>query len=100
MSAASTAVERHEAERDVGDRLGEHAADAEHHARPNCGSVCSPAMSSRVPVHHVRDEQVDVAVVGRAAREQLVGGVAHRRGVGEAERARGRARSCGRCGRR
>ena len=78
-------VERHEAERDVGQRLGEHAADADHHARPEL----------RVGVHagdelaragdHRRDEQVDGAVLGLRGREQLGGGVAHRVGVGEPE---------------
>ena len=77
--------DRHEAERDVGQRLGEHPADADHHARPEL----------RVGVHardelaragdHGRDDQGDRAVVGRGRGEQLAGGGPYCRGVGEPE---------------
>ena len=58
-SSASTSVERHEPERDVGDRLGEDAADAEHHARPELRVGVQPGDELAVAAHHRRDEQLD-----------------------------------------
>ena len=99
-SSASRSVERHEAERDVAERLGEHAADAEHHARPELRVADEPGDELAGAAHHRRDEQLDRAVVGVGRGEQLAGRVAHGGARRAGRAARGRARSCARSRRR
>ena len=69
ISSASTAVDRHEPERHVA-RPPRRAPRRRRASRvmPNCGSRTSPAISSRLPVHHRRDEHADLAVVGPSPR--------------------------------
>ncbi len=47
MSSASASLERHESEDDVGHRLGEDAADAEHHGRPELRRRATGRRSAR-----------------------------------------------------
>jgi hypothetical protein len=70
--------ERDEPERDVADRLGEHAPDAEHHARPELRVAHEAGDQLARSVHHRRDEQLDVAVVRCGGREELASRAAHR----------------------
>ena len=72
MSAASTAFDGREAERDVGERLGEHAADAHHHAAAELRIGVQPGDELADAGDHVRDEQIDVAVVGARAASSAV----------------------------
>ena len=88
------------AEHDVGDRFGKHAADAEHHGRSELRITNGPGDQLAPPLDHRSDQQLDVTVVGLHRAEQRVGGLADRIGVDDAETNAGRARSCGRSGRR
>ena len=78
-------VDRGGAEGDVGDRLGEDAADAEHHRRPELRVADHAGDELAVAPHERRDEHVDVSVVGRGGPEQLRRGPAHGVGVGKPE---------------
>ena len=94
------AVERSGSEHDVGDRLGEDPADAEHHRRSELAIAQHAGDQLAVPGHHRRDEQRDVAVGRRArrptARRRRRARLARRPAGG----ARGHVRSCGRSRRR
>ena len=78
-------VERRRAEHDVGDRLGEDAAEAEHHRRPELRVAQHAGDQLAVAADHRRDEQVDVAVVRRGGGQQLGGARRDGRGVGEVQ---------------
>ena len=52
---------------------------------PNCGSRTTPAISSRLPDDHRRDEHVDVAVVGGRRGQQLGRGRLDGRPIAEAQ---------------
>ena len=71
------AVERSRSEDDVGDRLGEDPADAEHHRWSELAIAQHAGDQFAVPGHHRRDEQRDVAVGRQGRVQQLGGGVAH-----------------------
>ena len=73
------------AEHDVGDRFGEHAADAEHHGRSELRITNGPRNQLAPPLDHRSDQQLDVTVVGLHRAEQRVGGLADRIGVDDAE---------------
>ena len=92
--------ERDEAERDVAERLREHAADAEHHARAELRVAHEAGDELAVAAHHRRDEQLDGAVVGTGRAEQLGRGLARGVGVARVRAGRARARSCARSRRR
>ena len=68
------AVDGREPERDVGDRLGEHAADADHHARAELRVAVDADDELAVATNHRRDEHADLAVVRTGRREQLARG--------------------------
>ena len=78
-------AERYEAERDVGDRLGEDPADAEHHGGPELRVAHEPGDELTVAAHLLRDDQVDLAVIRCCRGEQRVGRLAHRIGRREVE---------------
>ena len=63
ISSASTRVDRHEAERDVGDGLGEDPADAEHHGHAELRVVVQAGDQLAVAPQHRRHEQVHLAVL-------------------------------------
>ena len=100
ISCASTRVERHEPERDVGERLGEHAADAEHHARAELRVAVHAGDQLAPPRTIGGDSRRDRAVLGVGGREQLRRRRRRTRRVGAGRAARGRARSCARSRRR
>ncbi len=77
--------ERDDAERDVAERLGEHAADAEHHARAELRVAHEPRDELPRSPHHRRDEHRDLTVGRRGRGEQLGRGRSHRVGVAQAE---------------
>ena len=79
------AFERREAERDIGERLGEHTSDAHHDAATELRIGVQPGDELAGTGCHVGDEQVDRTVVGRGEGEERDRGVAHRGGVGESE---------------
>ena len=93
-------VERHRREHDVAQRLGEDAADAEHHARPELRIAHEPRDQLARAAHLLGDEQPDRAVLGSRAREQLRGRGSPPRRRRADRGARGRARSCARSRRR
>ena len=64
-------VERGRAEHDVGDGLGEDAAEAEHHGRPELRIAQHAGDQLAIAPDHRRDEHVDLAVVRRGGGEQL-----------------------------
>ena len=72
-------------EHDVGHRLGEDPAEAEHHGRPELRVAQHAGDQLAVAPDHRRDEHVDRAVGGRRRRQQLGRRAAHRIGVGEVE---------------
>ena len=76
-------VERGRAEHDVGHRLGEDAAEAEHHGRPELRVAEDAGDQLAVAADHRRDQHVDRAVVRRRRGQQLRGGPVHRVGIGE-----------------
>ena len=78
-------VDRGRSEDDVGDRLGQDAADAEHDGRTELRVAHDPGDQLAVAADHRGDQHGDVAVVGRGRGEQLAGGAAHGVGVAEAE---------------
>ena len=84
-SSASSSRERDEPERDVAERFGEHAADAEHHARAELRIAHEPGDQLAGAAHHRRDEQLDRAVVGAGRGEQLGAAASDRGGVAQAE---------------
>ncbi len=67
-------VERGRSEDDVGDRLGEDAADAEHHGGPELRIADDAGDQLTVARDHRGDEDGHVAVVGRRSGEQFGGG--------------------------
>ena len=77
--------DRREPEHDVADGLGEHAADAEHHARAELRVGNQARDELAVATHHRGDEHLDRAVVGTGEREQIGGGRAYRVGVAQPE---------------
>ena len=77
--------ERHDPERDVAERLREHAADAEHHARPELRVAHHPGDELACSLHHRRDQELDGSVFGPGGREHLVCGGAHRVGVAQVQ---------------
>ena len=62
--------DRDEAERDVGEGLGEHSADADHHARPELRVAEHARNQLAAPVHHRGDEDPYGAVLGYRRVEQ------------------------------
>ena len=97
------AVERHEPEaaRRRSPRRGSRRSPSITHG-PNCASVCTPAISSRVPRTIGATSSSTGTVVGRAPRRAAPSAArAHRVGSSaEVRAARGRARSCARSRRR
>ena len=78
-------VERSRPEHDVGDRLGQHATDAEHHGRTELRVADHARDQFPVAGDHRCDQQRHVAIVGAGRREQVVGSLVHRRSVAETE---------------
>ena len=78
-------VDRRRSEHDVGDGLGEDAADAEHHGRPELAVPRQSDHQLAGPVDHRRDEQRHRAVGGRGRGEELGGGLPDGVRVGEPE---------------
>ncbi len=64
-------LDRHDAKRHVGDGLGEHAADAEHHGHAELGIAVQACDELPMPRHHRRDEQTDLAVLGSRCAEEI-----------------------------
>ena len=64
-------VDRHDPERDVGDGLGEHAADPDHDARPELRVGVHPRDQLARSPDHRRDEQRDLAVVRTRRGEEV-----------------------------
>ncbi len=78
-------VDGRRAEDDIGDGLGEDPTDAEHHRRPELRVAQHARDQLPVSLDHGRDEDGDVAILGRGRGQQLGGGAGHGVGVGEAE---------------
>ena len=87
--------DRHEAERDVGDGLGEHAADPGHDARPELGVAVHAHDQLAGAAHHRSDQHLHVAVVGPSRGQQLRDRACHDVLAVEAAGGRGRAPTCG-----
>ena len=86
ISSASTRVDRHEAEGDVGDGLGEDAADAEHHGHAELRVAVQPGDQLAVAARpSARRAGATSPSSGRAAASSSRGRLAHRVGVAEAE---------------
>ena len=93
-------VERHQAEHDVADRFGEHAADAEHHGQPELRVVDQTGDELTVAAEHRRHEQVTGPSSGVAAASSSVAAARTAAASRDGEAHAGRARSCGRWRRR
>jgi hypothetical protein len=74
-----------EPEHHLADGLGQHAAEAEHHARAELGVAHDAGDQFADALHHGRDQDSDVAVGRLGGAEQLLSGAAQRRLVGEPE---------------
>ena len=77
--------ERRRPEHDVGDRLGEHAADAEHHRRAELWITHDPRDQLARAAQHRGDQQGDRAVRGSDGRQQLGGRAGDGPGIGETQ---------------
>ena len=94
------ARDRHQPEGDVGQRLGEDPADAEHHGHPELLVAVQPGDQLPVAAEHRRHEEVHLSVVGSRGGQQLGGGRRDGVVVRQPEAHEARARSCARCRRR
>ena len=93
-------LDRHQAERDVGDRLGEHAADAEHHGHAELRVEGESGDELAVAAHHRRDEHRPSPSSGRAAASSSDAATCDVRSARRCRGVRARARSCARWRRR
>ena len=99
MLVRAARIERSGSEHDVGQRLGQHPADAEHDGRPELWIADQADDQLTVAAHHRCDEHGDIAVVARRSQQfgcRAFDRRARRRGGAE----RGPVRSCGRSCRR